>query len=140
MNKIVNDLIETYDFPENITCELKLYEKIHDIMIDDDKMRRAIINIIDNSVNAMPEGGKLFINSSIEDNSVILKITDTGVGIPKSKVESIFEPLFTTKTKGLGLGLAVVKEIIEKHGGSIEVETTVNKGTTFKLKFKINNV
>jgi signal transduction histidine kinase len=66
-----------------------------------------------------------------------VSITDTGVGIPQENLDKLFEPLFTTKAKGIGLGLAVTKTLVEGHGGSIEVESEVGKGTTFTVRLPI---
>jgi signal transduction histidine kinase len=97
----------------------------------------------------MPEGGRLTVETSEVSDSPLLSgegpgvrwvavsITDTGVGIPQENLDKLFEPLFTTKAKGIGLGLAVTKTLVEGHGGSIEVESEVGKGTTFTVRLPI---
>ena len=95
------------------------------------------MNTILNAVQAMPEGGKLTITAGRRDNFLEVKVTDTGVGIPEETLGKIFDPLFTTKAKGIGLGLAVCKSVIDRHQGHIEVESEVGKGTTFTIKLPL---
>ena len=102
-------------------------------------MQRVFINLIKNAIEAMPEGGKLIIGTSEVNDSVEFSFSDTGIGIPKENMEKIFTPLFTTKTKGMGLGLPICKRMIEAHGGSISAESTVGKGATFKVVIPANN-
>jgi len=82
-----------------------------------------------------PDGGRLEIATRVEDGFIVAEFKDNGHGIPEENLEKIFEPLFTTKARGIGLGLALSKKIIEAHGGSIEVEREAEKGTTFRVKF-----
>jgi signal transduction histidine kinase len=82
----------------------------------------------------MPEGGKLLIQTSKHFDSVEIAFTDTGVGISKENMEKLFTPLFSTKAKGLGLGLRICKQIVEGHDGNITVQSTVGEGSTFTVK------
>ncbi len=101
-------------------------------------IREALTNLIFNAVDAMPQGGNLVFTARAEDGSVLLKISDTGLGMPEEIRDHIFEPFFTTKgLRGTGLGLSVVYGIMERHGGGIEVESSPGKGTTFTLRFQI---
>lgn len=102
-------------------------------------MQRVFINLIKNAIESMPEGGKLIIGTSEVNDSVEFVFSDTGIGISKENIEKIFTPLFTTKTKGMGLGLSICKRMVEAHGGSISVESTVGKGATFKVVIPANN-
>ena len=86
----------------------------------------------------MPEGGKLKISAHTKNNSLEIAVADTGYGIPQETANKIFDPLFTTKAKGIGLGLAVCKSIIENHKGKISVSSEVDKGTTFNIKLPLN--
>lgn len=81
----------------------------------------------------MPDGGELIVRAWSEQDQVQLSITDTGHGMSREIMEKIFEPLFTTKAKGIGLGLALSKNLVEVNGGSIEVESTEGQGTTFVI-------
>jgi signal transduction histidine kinase len=96
--------------------------------------------MIMNSIQAMPDGGKIVIKSEEEDDYVFIHIMDEGVGISKEVGAKIFTPLFTTKAKGTGLGLAVCKRIIEAHGGLISFKPNTVKGTIFTIKLPLSNV
>ncbi len=101
-----------------------------------DQLTQAFLNLILNGIQAMPKGGTLMVKSrdmNERGHKVIVKIRDTGVGIPKEEMSKIFDPFFTTKESGAGLGLAVTKKIIEEHNGTIEVESEPGRGTTFRV-------
>jgi PAS domain S-box-containing protein len=103
------------------------------IIVDKDKMKRVFVNIIKNAVAAMPKGGKLTISSRKSNGTVEISFTDTGVGMSKEVLEKLWTPFFTTKAKGLGLGLPICKRIVEAHNGKIAVKSVLNKGTTFTV-------
>lgn len=110
------------------------------ILADDEFLRQVFLNIIINALQAMKEqkGGKLTIDVSVSGNSAVeISFSDTGVGISQSVVEKIFVPFFTTKAKGSGLGLSIVSNLMEAHGGAIEVDGNVGKGATIKLRFPL---
>jgi len=94
-----------------------------------------LINLIMNAIHAMPEGGTLRIGIANAGDRVKLSVADSGHGIPTDALKKVFDPFFTTKEfgKGTGLGLTVVKVILEEHGGSIAVESQEGKGTTFTI-------
>jgi signal transduction histidine kinase len=100
---------------------------------DVDKMKRVFVNLIKNSIEAMPKGGTLTVESKETKGGMEIAFADTGAGIPKDSLEKLFSPLFTTKAKGMGFGLAICKRIVEAHGGIISAESTVGKGTTFTI-------
>ncbi len=102
---------------------------------DEGRLQQALLNIFINARDAMSEKGKLTIETILENNTVIIKITDTGVGMTKEVQENLFVPFFTTKEvgKGTGLGLSVVYGVVRSHDGSISVESAVGKGTTFSI-------
>jgi signal transduction histidine kinase len=85
----------------------------------------------------MPKGGRLTIKSTKLNENVQITFSDTGMGMTKETLEKLWAPLFTTKAKGMGLGLAICKRIVEAHGGSISVESVVGKGTTFAITIPI---
>lgn len=104
-------------------------------VFDPDRLHRAFVNIINNAQDAMPTGGTVLITSTRVNGSVAFDISDTGKGIPPEIQGKIFDAFVTAgKKKGTGLGLAITKRIIDQHGGTIEVESVVGKGTTFKIK------
>jgi len=118
-----------------IKVELILADHCPLVLADPDQMSQIFINLVMNAVHAMPDGGTLRVALMAEKQMVKLTVADTGCGIPRAMVTKIFEPFFTTKEfgKGTGLGLTVVKGIIEEHQGSIAVESEEGKGTTFKV-------
>ena len=102
---------------------------------NDDALMRIMSNLVLNAIQAMPEGGELTITAILEGNRPVVSIADTGQGIPEDIRPHLFKPLFTTKPKGQGFGLAVVKKLTEDLRIEISYVSTVRKGTTFFLKF-----
>jgi two-component system NtrC family sensor kinase len=105
-----------------------------------DELKQAFLALLINAVEAMPDGGVLRVRTTPGDGKVRVEISDTGVGIPEDVLPHIFEPFFTTKTngQGLGLGLAVVYGIVQKHRGQISVDTKLGEGTTFVVELPVN--
>jgi len=104
------------------------------VMGDDSELREVLVNMVFNAIDAMPEGGTLTLSTRTVNDSVIVKVVDTGVGMYPEVRSRIFDPFFTTKgTAGLGLGLAVSFGIIRRHGGTIEVESQYGSGTEFRI-------
>ena len=104
---------------------------------DSERLKSCLSNITINALQAMPEGGRLSIRVRRVDGQVEVVIGDTGTGISPESINKVFEPYFSTKKSGFGLGLAVTKKIVEEHHGSIEVQSQVNQGTTFILKLPL---
>ncbi len=132
-NSIANTLING-----NIEVLLNLGENLPLISLDPLKIQQAFQNIIINAIQAMQEEGVLEIKTLIKNNIIEIKIKDTGAGIPKENLKRIFEPLFSTKVKGMGLGLPIAKYIIEQHNGTIQVKSRFNRGSIFTIKLPIN--
>ena len=116
----------------NVPSDIHIILPQNDIRIDCDiiKLDAVFINLIVNSIQELPAGGNITIKISEKDNMVILKFIDSGKGISEENMSKVFEPLFTTKQKGTGLGLASCKNIVEQHGGTITVS---NNPTTFTI-------
>ena len=108
----------------------ELKEDLPLIQTDFDQLMRVCLNVISNAVSAMPEGGSLSLKTDENegDGNMEISIADTGEGIPAKNMQKIFEPLFTTKARGIGLGLALCKKYVAAYGGKIEVESEVGKG------------
>ena len=98
------------------------------------ELREALINLVLNAVDAMPEGGSITLETRHEQDWVLLSVTDTGTGIPPDARRRIFEPFFTTKESRTGLGLSIVSGIISSQGGTIGVASEVGLGTTFTIR------
>lgn len=107
------------------------------IKIDKEHMERVFLNIINNAIDAIPKGGKLAIITEYGMNRFIVRIQDTGKGIPEKDIIRIFDPFFSEKRGGVGLGLTLSYGIIVGHGGTIEVESKVRKGSTFSISLPI---
>jgi len=134
---VVDDALARVPIPESIELTKKLDTGLPEVKIDTDQVRQVLVNIITNAVQAMPGGGRLTIGARTVDNFLQVEITDTGVGIPEDAIEKIFDPLYTTRAKGIGLGLAVCQSIISRHEGHIGVASKVGQGTTFTVKLPL---
>ncbi len=128
------DLVMSVFSPIVVPANLKLLIDISPrfkIKSDVTLLRRILTNLIVNAIQAMPEGGNLTVGASMNTEVVIISVQDTGVGIPDDVKPKLFTPMMTTKSKGQGLGLAVVKRLVESLGGSIMFESELGKGTKF---------
>jgi len=134
IERVIDNALSSTNIPENIELTKKLDAGLSEVEIDTDQIRQVLVNIIINAIQAMPDGGKLNISDREKDKFQEIEIADTGSGIPQQIIDKIYEPLFTTRAKGIGLGLAVCKTIIDRHEGQIEVKSEVGKGTTFTIK------
>jgi PAS domain S-box-containing protein len=135
---IVQDAVKSVKVPDNVTLR-DLSEDRPALRVDLDRMRRVCINILTNAIDAMPEGGEVTITSKRSGDNMEIAFTDTGSGISEKAMENLWKPLQTTKAKGMGFGLAICKRIVEAHGGSISVASTVGKGTTFTLNLPVEH-
>lgn len=104
---------------------------------DPDQLVQVLINLVVNAIQAINDGGRIVVRTAADADRVRISIQDTGIGISAENLDKLFTPFFTTKEKGVGLGLAVSYGIIERHGGKIEVESAVGEGTTFTLVLSI---
>jgi len=137
IEKVINDAIAHTQIPENVNLSKKVDGSLPEIEVDTDQICQVLVNVLTNAVQAMPQGGRLTVVAREKNGSLELEIADTGYGIAEENVGKIFDPLYTMKAKGIGLGLAVCKTIVERHEGSIGVESEVDKGTTFTIKLPL---
>ncbi|MGZ7132351.1 MAG: PAS domain S-box protein [Halobacteriota archaeon] len=128
---LIDDVLQSLPVADNVDVVTNLSG--FTVKVDAYLMRRVFANLILNALQAMPNGGKLTINGTATTDSVTIHISDTGVGIPHAMRDKLFSPLVTGKAKGTGLGLAVVKRIVEAHNGTITFESEEGKGTTFTV-------
>ena len=129
---IMKEALSLVKIPTNIKV-LDLTENKPKIKVDVGKTKRAFVNIIKNAVDAMPKGGVLTIDCKKLNGNMEFVFSDTGVGISKKTMKNLWTPLFTTKAKGMGFGLAICKRIIEAQGGSISIKSVLGKGTIFTV-------
>ena len=136
LNRIVNHVLELLQpqiTANKIDVRLSLSEEAVSGMMDESSMRGALINLVLNAVEAMPNGGRLSITTERREDTLRLEIVDTGRGISEEEANNIFEPFYTTKQQGLGLGLPYAKKIIEQHGGTISFASQPGDGTTISV-------
>jgi signal transduction histidine kinase len=139
LNDLIKDLADFvfFELEENrIECILDL-EELPLIQFDERYMKQALLNLIKNAIAAMPQGGTLSIKTRVHDAEVLLSITDGGVGISEENISKIFEPYWTTKVTGSGLGLTLVYKIIKEHQGEIVVKSKEGEGTSFTISLPI---
>jgi len=136
----LNDVVEkTLDLlrPEienrGITVKTKLARQLTATPIDATQMQQVLVNLVKNAMHAMSRDGTLTLQTGEGGDGVWVSVTDTGGGIPPEQINRIFEPFFTTKKRGTGLGLMIVQRIVRGHGGRIELESHVGRGTTFRI-------
>ncbi len=132
VKSLLKDTFALLKIPDNINvADLTPNELV--INIDPARIKRVFLNLIRNAIDAMPNGGKLTISSQKLDEKVTIGFVDTGIGMTKEVLGRLWTPLFTTKAKGVGLGLPICKRMVEAHGGQITVASTLGEGTTFTI-------
>ena len=122
---------------QNVSVVLQLDDNLSKISADTEKLKKVFVNLILNAAEAMPAGGNLEIITKETDNIVIISFSDTGEGIPAEEKLRIFDPFYTTKKTGTGLGLSISYQNIKLHGGTIEVDSDLNKGSTFIINLPV---
>ncbi len=140
VNGLIKEVISMASLDRNaerINFDIKALKTLPAVEADPFELRMAFLNIIQNAVQAMPNGGRLTVKSGVQYGKIFIEITDSGSGIPKEIGDRIFNPFFTTKDHGTGLGLAIVHKIIEAHDGKIEFKSRHGKGTTFIIRLPI---
>ncbi len=134
LQAVIEDIAKKNGIPPNIILTRRITEDSHTIKTDPDLLRRILGNLISNAIQAMPDGGKLTIKTHKKNRYFILKVKDTGKGIPEHARPNLFTPLFTTKSKGQGFGLAVVKRMTEALGGTVTFKSEEGKGAEFIVR------
>ena len=138
INDVVQEALSRITVPENIEVVSYLDETLPMIVADPDQLSQVFGNITLNAIQAMLEGGQLVIKSTVSGPEwVAVSLADTGIGISEENLGKLFEPLITSKAKGIGLGLTLVKTLVEKHGGTIAVKSEVGKGSTFTVRLPV---
>jgi two-component system, sporulation sensor kinase A len=133
--KQIVTLFEPQALLKNVSFTTDYYAAKSVIYCDENQLKQAFINFIKNSIEAMPNGGTIKIQTESVEDKIQIEFVDDGVGIPEDKLKSLGEPFFTTKETGTGLGFMVSKKIIEDHSGQLKVSSTFGKGTTIRITF-----
>lgn len=141
LKDIINESIERVKIKDGIEIKQNLAKEAQYVVADVIQLRQVFVNLINNSNQAFTDKGIINISSSKQqDNNIIeVEVADNGPGIPTDFMEKVFEPLYTTKAKGTGLGLNICKQIIEKHGGDIKILSEVNMGTKVRFTIPVGN-
>jgi two-component system sensor kinase FixL len=130
----VQEVLKIERLPGNVRVELDFSPSLPPALGDAGQIRIVFANLIRNARDAMPSGGQLTIGGRAVDGGVEIVFTDTGIGIPSDKLNRIMEPLYSTKARGLGLGLALARAILEKHKGSLRIESELGRGSAFTVR------
>ena len=134
--ELLSSVMQTVIIPANVVVKVVNYGGALQVRVDVQLLKRVLINLVTNAVQAMPDGGELDLTAQIYSGGhVSIAVADTGMGIPDSIKSQIFTPLFTTKPRGQGFGLAVCKRVIEAHGGAISFVSCEGKGSRFTVEF-----
>lgn len=144
--ELVQRVLERFPVPESITTRLEIPADLPGVYADPRQMEQVLGNLVTNACQAMedapgasgpPTGGKLTLSASLQGDMIAIAVQDTGTGIPPENMGKLFEPLFTTKTKGIGLGLAVSQRLVEANGGRIEASSQPGHGSTFTVTLPV---
>ena len=139
LKDVIDETLTKNAVPEDVEVSVKIEKEATKIKADSTFISRIMYNLVTNSVQAMPHGGKLTIRAYKQAHNIVITVRDTGVGIPEEAKSKMFTPMFTTKSKGQGFGLPVIKRMTEALGGTVTFESQEGKGTTFKVQLPIKN-
>jgi PAS domain S-box-containing protein len=134
LENLCREVFSKSNIPNNIKTSFKAEKEAKEVFADPDLLKRIIANLVLNAVQAMPKGGKLSIYAHRKEGGLVIEVQDTGEGIPDEVKNKLFTPMFTTKSKGQGFGLAVVKRITESMNGTVTFESEQGKGTKFIVR------
>jgi signal transduction histidine kinase len=137
IQELMGEALSTIEIPKNIEVHTLFQEDLQKLIIDPTFLKRVFLNLIENAVQAMSNGGKLTVKVFTDYDALCISIEDTGLGIAEEYKKKVFTPLFTTKAKGQGFGLAVCKKLVEANGGEITFESEVGKGAKFMIRLPL---
>ena len=137
LQELRKHLLSDKSLCKNANIFVECSEKSLFIPIDPQAIRSSLLNLVLNAIQAMPDGGDVTISLEKNNRHVILRVADTGIGIPQENIKKIFSPFFTTRPDGNGFGLSEVHKVIQAHEGTIEVDSVVDEGTTFIMKLPL---
>jgi len=141
VNELVSDMVDFYSpqaYSRSITILQVLHKEPLICNLDEDKLKRSILNLFLNAQQAMTEGGQLLVRTRRQKEEAVIQISDTGHGIAADRLPYVFDAYYSSRPSGSGLGLPTAKQIVEAHGGSIEVQSELGKGTLFTIRLPID--
>ncbi|MCP4695290.1 MAG: PAS domain S-box protein [Gammaproteobacteria bacterium] len=133
LSELIGQVLQKQEPPDRVSLHTEGLSGLPPVFVDPRQIKQVLINVLNNAYQAMPEGGEVTISTQAEQSSVAISITDTGPGIPEDTIRKIFEPLFTTKARGIGLGLAISRNLLEGNRGSIAVNNPPGEGAAFTI-------
>ncbi|MBI4730645.1 MAG: PAS domain S-box protein [Chloroflexi bacterium] len=133
VTRLIQETLERYPVPDSVAVHRRIARNLPPVLADSRQMVQVLGNLVINAFQAMPKGGRLKISAARYKEQIAIAVQDGGTGVAPENMGKLFEPLFTTKLKGIGLGLAVSKKLVEANGGRIEVQSEPGKGSTFTL-------
>jgi len=136
INKIIDESLRVIHIPDGVEVK-RQFKQIPLLRVDVNQLKGVFQNLAKNAVDAMDQNGTLTIVTREEDGSVEVAFKDTGKGITEEVRSQLFKPFFSTKIKGMGIGLAICQKFVQAHNGTINVESEVDKGSTFTVKLPI---
>ncbi len=134
LETLIKETLASITVPSGVTVSLEAEPYLPMLVLDPQKLRRVVINLVNNAVQAMPRGGHITISVLCRDGWAKVVVRDTGVGIKEEVLPRIFQPLFTTRDRGTGLGLVVCKRLVEAMGGRITIKSKAGSGTDVILE------
>lgn len=142
LNEIIRKIVSLVQVDAEsygISIEQELDDELSLVSVDPDKMNQVLLNLLLNAIQAMPDGGHLSVRTEADGNMILVRIKDNGVGIDPENLSRVFDPYFTTKSNGTGLGLSLSAKIIEEHGGQIKIVSKQHEGTEVRIILPIHN-
>lgn len=134
LRPVIKKVTSSVDMPPNVNVEIDLPDDLPQVMVDENQIAIAFKNLVRNARDAMPEGGQLTVSSDTNESTVAFHVNDTGTGISPENLKQVLEPLFTTKARGMGLGLSITRSIVEKNQGKLSVESELGVGSRFTIE------
>ncbi len=138
LTKLIESTLSNVRAPSGVKLVREFRDRGAEVMADSDKVQQVLLNLFQNAVEAMPEGGTLTVRTEVHRAEFLLEVADTGEGVPPGL--NVFDPFVTSKPEGTGLGLAICSEIVREHEGRLTYETQVGGGTTFRMVLPLTNV
>ena len=136
LRPVLKSVVDAIDIPSNVKTSIDLPDDLPKVMVDENQIAIAFKNLVRNARDAMSDGGQLMINVEVGETSVAFHVTDTGTGISPEIIQQVLERLFTTKARGMGLGLSITRAIVEKNQGKLSVESELGVGSRFSIELK----